>query len=227
VHLGEQTSVHVIRVLRLRLGDPITVFDGSGNDYAGEIVGTARRGVEVRVGAGRPVDMESPLRLVLLQGLCRGPRMDIVVQKATELGVSEIRPVLGERAVVRLAEERTAGRTEHWQRVAVSACEQCGRSRIPPVHAPAPLVEALAALEPGTHGLMLDPRAESGLPTAPLAPGLALLIGPEGGLTEAERELALSHSFAPVRLGPRILRTETAPLSALSILQFVSGDMGR
>lgn len=151
--------------------------------------------------------------------------MDFVVQKAAELGISEIRPVIGERGVVRLAEARSATRTEHWQRVVVSACEQCGRSRVPRVHAPARLGEALAAIEPGTRGLMLDPRAERGLTAAMPGAAIALLIGPEGGLTESERELALHKGFEPVRLGPRTLRTETAPLSALSILQFLQGDM--
>lgn len=225
--LAESATTHVTRVLRLTAGDPITLFDGTGIDYAATIVAPSRNGVTVRVGAGTAVERESPLQLTLLQGVSRGPRMDLVVQKATELGVHTIQPVLTGRSVVRLDAERAAARLQHWQNIVISACEQCGRSVLPEVREPAELAAALASLEPGTVGLMLDPDGDTTLESlAPAARRIALAIGPEGGFTENERTLLGQAGFGRLRLGPRILRTETAPLAALSILQYARGDMG-
>jgi 16S rRNA (uracil1498-N3)-methyltransferase len=225
--LAESATTHVTRVLRLTAGDPITLFDGTGIDYAATIVAPSRNGVTVRVGAGAAVERESPLQLTLLQGVSRGPRMDLVVQKATELGVHTIQPVLTGRSVVRLDAERAAARLQHWQHIVISACEQCGRSVLPEVREPAELTAALASLEPGTVGLMLDPDGDTTLESlAPAVRRIALAIGPEGGFTENERILLGQAGFGRLRLGPRILRTETAPLAALSILQYARGDMG-
>jgi 16S rRNA (uracil1498-N3)-methyltransferase len=226
--LAESATTHVTRVLRLTAGDPITLFDGTGIDYAATIVAPARKGVTVLVGAGQPVDRESPLHLTLLQGVSRGPRMDLVVQKATELGVSVIQPVLTGRSVVRLDADRSAARRQHWQNIVISACEQCGRSVLPEVREPLELAAALAGLGTGTTGLMLDPEGDLDLNgLSPDCQHIALAIGPEGGFTENERLTLTQAGFGRLRLGPRILRTETAPLAALSILQYARGDLGR
>jgi 16S rRNA (uracil1498-N3)-methyltransferase len=225
--LPPAAAAHVARVLRLGAGDPITLFDGSGMDYPATITGADRRQVLVSVAPGVPVDTESPLAITLLQGIGRGPRMDLVLQKATELGVAAIRPLTTARTVVRLDAERAGQRLQHWQRILVSAAEQCGRSTLPVLHGPADLADALAA-EAGTPWrFFLDPAAAPGLPGGiAAARTAAVLIGPEGGLAPDERALVAAHGFTGLRLGPRILRTETAPLAALSILQFLAGDLG-
>ncbi|MCC7258733.1 MAG: 16S rRNA (uracil(1498)-N(3))-methyltransferase [Gammaproteobacteria bacterium] len=225
VTLHGDAAGHVQRVLRLRRGDAVVLFDGSGSDFEGEITALARDAVTVAVGVGREVVSESPLAITLLQGVCRGTRMDTVVQKATELGVAEIRPVLTSRSVVRLDEARGERRQSHWQRVAVAAAEQSGRSRVPAVAEAAPLEAALAAVTSCPTRLLLDPMGAA-LRDMAIAPGaLALLVGPEGGLAPEEVRLAGDCGFRPVRLGPRILRTETAPLAALALLQFLAGDL--
>lgn len=230
VTLRGDAANHVLRVLRLRRGDELVLFDGSGSDYAGEITRIGRDDVTVSVGAGREVRAESPLAITLLQGICRGPRMDTVIQKATELGVSRIEPVLAERSVVRLGDERAGRKQEHWLRVAIAAAEQSGRSRIPEVAEPRKFEDAVPAMverQAAPHArLLLDPGGASIRGLGALAPAVTLLVGPEGGLTEAERRLAADFGFSAVRLGPRILRTETAPLAALAVLQFLAGDLG-
>ncbi|MEO7387638.1 MAG: 16S rRNA (uracil(1498)-N(3))-methyltransferase [Gammaproteobacteria bacterium] len=225
--LPESAAVHVARVLRLAAGDPITLFDGTGTDYDAVLRVVARSGVSADVGTGRRVERESPLAVTLLQGVSRGPRMDAVVQKATELGVCALQPVLAGRSVVRLDAERGDARRAHWQRIVISACEQCGRSIVPAVLPARPLDEALAAVEPGTARLTLDPRGEGTLgELLGTATRVALAIGPEGGFTEDEIRALTTAGFQGLRLGPRILRTETAPLAALAILQFARGDLG-
>ncbi len=226
--LSEAATTHVTRVLRLTAGDPITLFDGTGIDYAATIVAPSRKGVTALVGAGEAVDRESPLQLTLLQGVSRGPRMDLVVQKATELGVSVIQPVLTGRSVVRLDAERSAARLQHWRNIVISACEQSGRSVLPEVREPLELAAALAGLGADTTRLMLDPDGDISLGEMPAeCRHIALAIGPEGGFTENERLIMTQAGLGRLRLGPRILRTETAPLAALSILQYARGDLGR
>jgi 16S rRNA (uracil1498-N3)-methyltransferase len=224
--LGAGAAAHVTRVLRLRAGDAITLFDGTGMDYPATLLAVGRQGARVSVAAGVAVERESPLRIELLQGVSRGAHMDTVIQKATELGVSSIRPVLAERSVVRLDEERSDSRLRHWQRVAISACEQCGRSRVPRVHEAATLAAALAAIPPAAVKLVLDPAGRADL-AGLLQPGVpvALAIGPEGGYTPGEYEVLRAAGWHALSLGPRILRTETAPLAALSVLQFLAGDL--
>lgn len=219
---------HVLRVLRLRRGDGLVVFDGSGSDFEAEITDLGRNDVTVLVGTGREIHSESPLQVTLLQGVCRGPRMDTVIQKATELGVTRIQPVLTERSVVRLDEDRADRKQEHWQRVAIAAAEQSGRGQVPVVAEP----DKLETIIPGTSDLairlLLDPAGESlhgaAIESAIRAARLGLLVGPEGGLTPEESRLARDFGFRAIRLGPRILRTETAPLAALAVLQFMAGD---
>ena len=224
--LPEAAAVHVMRVLRLAAGDPITLFDGTGTDYEAVLKVVARTGVTADVGVGRRVDHESPLDVTLLQGISRGPRMDTVVQKATELGVRTLQPVLADRSVVRLDAERGEARLGHWQRIVISACEQCGRSVLPQVLPTRSLDDALAALEPGTVGLTLDPRGDGALGNLlGTARRVALAIGPEGGFTDDEIRTLTDAGFRGLRLGPRILRTETAPIAALAILQYAQGDL--
>ncbi len=225
--LPESAAAHVLKVLRLAAGDAITLFDGSGCDFDAELGLVSRHQVTAQVGPGRPVHSESPLAITLLQGVSRGPRMDTVVQKATELGVRTVQPVLASRSVVRLDAERGGSRLAHWQRIAISACEQCGRAVLPDILPARPLAEALAALSPGTVGLTLDPGATDSL--RDLVRGreaVALAVGPEGGFTADEIRELTDAGFRGLRLGPRILRTETAPLAALAILQFAAGDLG-
>lgn len=228
VVLTGTSATHVSKVLRLRQGDAITVFDSSGMEYAAHIDAMTRHEVSVTIGAGHAPPTESVLDVCLLQGICRGQRMDMLIQKTTELGIRSIHPIACERSVVRLDVARSKKKVDHWRQIAISACEQSGRVHVPDIAAPAEFEAALASLgdAPG-HRLLLDPTADRGIDTTmnPEA-GIALLIGPEGGLTPAEREVARAAGFQPIRLGPRILRTETAPLAALSILQYLFGDLG-
>lgn len=225
--LPEAGAAHVVRVLRLAAGDPIILFNGTGVDYDAVLKTVAKSGVTAELGQGHAVDHESPLGILLLQGVSRGTRMDIVMQKATELGVQAIQPVLAERTVVRLDDGRAATRLAHWRRIVVSACEQCGRSVVPEVHPPVSMEAALAGLAPDALRLTLDPGADGNVRT--LLAGrrkVVLAVGPEGGFSEAEIRVLGDAGFKGLRLGPRILRTETAPLAALAVLQFAGGDLG-
>jgi 16S rRNA (uracil1498-N3)-methyltransferase len=226
IRLTGEAASHVVKVLRLRVGQTLVVFDGSGRDYDGRITGFDRDGVGILTGAGREIATESPASITLLQAVCRGQRMDAVIQKATELGVTCIRPLLTERSVVRLHDDQMARRREHWRRIAIGACEQCGRSRIPHVAPPLALPDALAQATELQTRLMLDPGGDPASGDLAGTP-IGLLIGPEGGLTEGEYRLAVAAGYRAIRLGPRILRTETAPLAALAVLQFLCGDLGR
>jgi 16S rRNA (uracil1498-N3)-methyltransferase len=223
--LEDEAAAHLGRVLRMRVGEAVVLFDGSGLEHDAEVVAATRRTVELAVGARRSVDRESPLELVLLQGLCRHERMDWVVRKATELGVSAIRPVLAERSVVKLDPARIAGRIEHWRAIAISACEQSGRNMLPDIFPPLPITSALSA-HAGATGVMLDPDAAGGAEMLQPPEGpLCLLVGPEGGLDERERAAARAAGYMGIRLGPRILRTETAAITGVTLLQARFGDL--
>lgn len=230
MELPAAASQHLLAVLRLRIGAPLVVFDGRGGEHPARLIAAGRGSARIEVGEHRPVERESALSVTLLQGLARGERMDLVVQKATELGVARVIPVAAARSVVQLAEARAGKRVAHWQAVAVAACEQCGRNRVPEITAPLPLVEACrsAAADPATLCWVLD--AEDGAPLAahppPRGGRVALLIGPEGGLTDEELEIAALTGFKRMRLGPRVLRTETAGPAALAALQTLAGDFG-
>lgn len=218
---------HVVRVLRLKAGDSLTLFDGRGGEYAGSVASIRRGAVRVQVGAHDPVERESPLAIVLAQGVSRGERMDWVVQKATELGVRSIVPVLTERSVVKLDARQASAKRAHWRAIAVSACEQCGRNRVPTIVPPVDMAEWLAALHDSDTRLLLDAGAQRSLGLAHTATALTLLIGPEGGFSDAERQAARSAGFDARKLGPRVLRTETAAITALSILQSLAGDLAQ
>lgn len=212
-------------MLRLRPGDALALFDGEGGEFDATILRIQTPTVIARVGSHRDVDRESPLQVTLVQGLVGSDRMDWVVQKAVELGVSEIVPVTMARSVIRLDAPRAAKREAHWRSIAISACEQCGRTRIPRVHALCRFEDWIAA--PASSGLrvFLAPAAATSLSAIRPPEGpIALLVGPEGGLTQEEADAALDAGFRAVRLGPRILRTETAPLAALSAMNALWGD---
>ena len=226
LELEGEAAAHLGRVLRVRPGEPVVLFDGSGPEFAAEVVAATRRSVGLAIGERSEISRESALELVLLQGVCRNERMDWVVRKATELGVSAIRPVLATRSVVKLDDQRAASRLEHWQAIVTSACEQCGRNRLPALLEPLPVAAALAS-HARAMGVLLAPEAAGGPETLPEPDGpLALLVGPEGGLDPHERAAARAAGYAGIRLGPRILRTETASLTGLALLQARFGDLG-
>jgi 16S rRNA (uracil1498-N3)-methyltransferase len=229
VTLAGSAASHVSRVLRLRAGDALTLFNGRGGEYAGSIDRSDAGEVTVAVGEQRALERESPLALTLAQGVSRGDRMDLVVQKATELGVSCIAPLLTERSVVRLDPQQAARKVAHWRGIAIAACEQSGRNRVPEVATPLALREFTGiARAVGAAGarLLLCPGAALRLDdVAPPVTEVTVLIGPEGGLTDSEEELARTAGFTPVRLGPRVLRTETAAIAALALLQRNFGDL--
>jgi 16S rRNA (uracil1498-N3)-methyltransferase len=226
VFLPEAAAYHVARVLRLRAGAPLVLFDGSGNDFRGEIVAVDGDRVRVRVGERSAGLRESPLAITLVQAVSRGERMDWTLQKATELGVRRIQPVLSARSVVRLDERQAGKKLRHWQAIVAGACEQCGRSVLPEVRAPQELHRYLADAPREGQRLVLSPTGPASLAgLSSAAARVELLIGPEGGLDDAEFEAAARAGFAPVRLGPRVLRTETAGIVALAVLQALWGDL--
>ncbi|WP_263143181.1 16S rRNA (uracil(1498)-N(3))-methyltransferase [Pseudomonas sp. RIT-PI-AD] len=220
--LPDAQAHYLGRVLRLAAGAAVQLFDDSGAEYRGEVVEVGKKRVCVELRERLDGQPESPLRVHLGQGLSRGERMDWAIQKATELGVAEITPIVSERCEVRLKDERADKRLAHWRQIAISACEQCGRSRLPIIHPPLVLADWLAAVEAELK-LVLHPFADS-LLGHPRPGTLALLIGPEGGLADAEVDQARASGFHGLRLGPRVLRTETAPVVALSVVQHLWGD---
>ena len=235
---------HIARVLRLRSGDSLTVFDGSGGEFGARIEEFRKEAVVVTVEEHRPLDRESPLPLTLVQGISRGERMDWIIQKATELGASRIVPVFTKRSVVRLDEKQAERKLQHWRAITVAACEQCGRNRIPDLAAPVDFFDMLAGDSPSRPDSAgrPDPAGHSDSASATrvlLSPtgdlriddlqdvgkGITVLIGPEGGLEDVEQEAAITAGFKAVRLGPRVLRTETAAIAALTIIQRYFGDL--
>ncbi len=223
ITLEPRPAKHAAQVLRLSSGDRLTVFNGDGQDYLAQIEACTRQSVVVQI-----LDLSEPeppprLAITLALGVSRGERMDLALQKAVELGVSAIQPLFSTRTVVRLSGDRLAKRTRHWQAVVIAACEQSGRRRLPELAPAIALLDWLGKEQRG--GILLHHAAERSLPEL-LAPGadLVLLIGPEGGLAPEERDYAQARGFTPVRLGPRVLRTETAPLAAIAAIQTLWGD---
>jgi 16S rRNA (uracil1498-N3)-methyltransferase len=217
---------HITRVLRLRSGEALTVFDGSGGEFGARIEEFRKESVILSVEEHRKVERESPLSLTLAQGISRGERMDWIIQKATELGVSRIVPVSTKRSVVRLDERQAERKLQHWRAIAVAACEQCGRNRIPELAAPVDFFDVLAPDTSGNTRLLLSPAGDLRIDDIKdIGKGITVLIGPEGGLEDVEHEEAIRKGFKPVRLGPRVLRTETAAIAALTIIQRYFGDL--
>lgn len=225
--LSLQAAVHVSKVLRLRAGDALVLFNGDGEDYTSELIAVTPREIRARILSSQAVSTESPLRITLAQALARGEKMDWIVQKATELGVARITPLLTERSAVKLDAARADKRIEHWRAVMVSACEQCGRARVPEIDAPQPLPAWLAALDASLAtrlALLPDgdfaPRALGGINADTL-----LAVGPEGGFGQADVDALRAAGFRGLRLGPRVLRTETAGIAAIAVLQALYGDL--
>jgi 16S rRNA (uracil1498-N3)-methyltransferase len=226
VGLPEQAGLHLTRVLRLDPGAAVTLFDGTGGEYAGTLERDGKNWW-AKVGSHDPIERESPLAITLLQGVARGERMDLIVQKATELGVVRILPILAERSVVKVDAKQRERKREHWQAIAISACEQCGRNRVPEVTEPLALGDIARTLPADAlRCLLAVDGAESLTAAAARTRGspIVLLIGPEGGLADNERIFSLANGFIGCRLGPRVMRTETAGLAALAALQAVAGD---
>lgn len=223
--LPPDAAHHAARVLRLETGNAIVLFNGEGGEYRATITQIGKNGVTAKTGAYHDRESESPLHVSLAQAISTGEKMDFTLQKAVELGVAHIQPLAGARSVVRLSGERAEKRVRHWRQVAVAACEQCGRNRVPAVAPILDLDDWLAGLAAGELRLILSPDAPLGLPELPPPSGpITLLVGPEGGLAPGEILAAQSRGFTPVRLGPRVLRTETAALAALAAMQALWGD---
>jgi 16S rRNA (uracil1498-N3)-methyltransferase len=218
-------AAHARRVLRLGEGDPITLFNGDGLDYPSRVAGFGRGTVEVAIESRGPARAESPLAVTLVQGIARGERMDLVVQKATELGVAAIVPVVTARSVVRLDGDARERKLAHWRGIAVAACEQSGRARIPAIAEPAALAEHLGARGPATRLLLVPDAPVSLVEAARGLTAVQVLIGPEGGLEDEEVAAALAAGYHACRLGPRILRSETAAITAIAVLQTIAGDL--
>ena len=227
IELPQQAGEHVARVLRLERGHPLRLFNGDGHEYSAEIAEVAKRRVTVRVLEAMPTtDRESPLRITLGQGIARGEKMDWILQKATELGVTRIVPLITVRTEVKLDAERSARRVAHWQAVIASACQQCGRNRLPELHEPIRLADWAAALaQDQSLRLVLDPSGDVRARELATIGAATLAVGPEGGLSEQDRATLDQAGFRGLRLGPRILRTETAGLAALAALQAIHGDL--
>jgi 16S rRNA (uracil1498-N3)-methyltransferase len=222
IELPERASRHV-SVLRLKEGDGIVLFNGAGGEHAAALTRLGRGVCQARVGAHEAIERESPLTITLALGISAGDRMDYAVQKATELGVARILPLATERSVVRLSEDRADRRLAHWRGVAIAACEQCGRNTLPVVE-PVLELDQFLVNPPAGVKLLLSPGGNGRLGELRRAEHLTLLIGAEGGLSPGERERALHAGFTAVRFGPRVLRTETAPLAVLAAIQALWGD---
>lgn len=224
VNLEEAVAHYVRHVLRLKPSAPLIVFNGQGGEFSATIQQATRHSVSITVGKWFDLETESPLKINLGLGISRGERMDFALQKAVELGVSQICPIISTRTVVQLKSERKQKKHLHWEKIVQHACEQCGRNLIPQlVHA-----QQLDAWIKDKEGLKLfcDPKTEQNLQQLDRPDeNVILLSGPEGGFTQAEREKAIAAGFTPIRLGPRILRTETAALTAIAAIQILWGDL--
>lgn len=228
VELPAAAAHHASRVLRLRVNDEVHLFDGVGNELHGRICVITGKSVRLDRLLSHVMNRESPLHIVLAQALCSSEKMDWIVQKATELGVSAIQPLHTERSITRLSGERAEKRAEHWRRVTIAACEQCGRNTLPIVYPPQDFAHWLVAMRPSTATkLMLAPTSRESLnrQVKPIH-SVVLLIGPEGGWSAAEIEMSEQANFTPISLGARILRTETAAIAGITALQTLWGDLG-
>jgi len=225
ITLPEGAARHALTVLRLQEGDALNLFNGEGGEYRAILVCANKREARARLIEFCAAERESPVDITLALGISAGERMDYSLQKAAELGVSAIQPLATERSVVKLAGERADKRLQHWQHVVIAACEQCGRNRVPAVAPVQTLFGYLGGIDRGKRLLMLSPHADLPLKDVAPAPAAVVLIGAEGGLAPSEIQAAQASGFEPVRLGPRILRTETAPVAALAVLQALWGDL--
>ncbi|MGL5800591.1 MAG: 16S rRNA (uracil(1498)-N(3))-methyltransferase [Plesiomonas sp.] len=227
VALSDDAANHVGRVLRMRVGDQLALFDGSNQVFSASITENSKKQVQVNITAQQADDRESPLQLHLGQVISRGEKMEFTIQKSVELGVNVITPLISERCGVKLDAERMEKKIQQWQKIAIAACEQCGRNTLPLIR-PLMKLEQWCAEEDGSLKLNLHPRARYSINTLPALPpaGVRLLIGPEGGLSVEEIGMTETYHFTETLLGPRVLRTETAALTAITALQVRFGDLG-
>lgn len=223
VQLDAAASHHVQDVLRARCGDELIIFDGTGGEYRAHITALQKKRVTVHLDAFNEIERESPLIIHLGQGVARGEKMDWILQKATELGVTEITPLWTEFGNVQLSAERVIRKMEHWQKIIISACEQSGRTRIPILHTPVAILNWFSQVQAPVK-LLLHPAKQQQRFTLPATTTVCLAVGSEGGFSQREMEEAQRHQFQSVQLGPRILRTETAGLAAIAMLQQIAGD---
>lgn len=224
--LPDTTFRHAVQVLRLGAGEPLILFNGEGGDYCAQMSNLSKRSASVMIDSFSPLDTESPLHLTLVQAIIKPDKMDFALQKAVELGVNTIQPLITQRSVVRIGKEQVDKKLQHWEGIVVAACEQSGRTRMPDVRTPLTLERWLATPAIGSRLILAPgdfPRINA-LPSALPAP-VALLIGPEGGFTDEEVAISVQAGVMPVSLGPRILRAETASLTALALLQHRYGDL--
>ena len=224
--LDDNAANHVGRVLRMQPGQKLRLFNGDGNDYTATITEAGKKNVTVTIESAEANATESPLTIVLGQTLSKGDRMDYAVQKAVEMGVTTIAPLTTERSDVKLKGDREEKRLRHWQQVAISAAEQCGRAKVPNILPVMTVAEWLQYSQTFDLRLVLHHRTEQSLNTLEKPASVALMIGPEGGLSADEIALAEQNGFLPVALGPRVLRTETAPVAAMALCQWLWGDIG-
>lgn len=225
VALHSDASNHLANVLRLKPGHPIVLFNGDNNEYSAQLIDVSKRQVIALVEAKLAISSESPLSIHLGQGISRGDKMEFVIQKAVELGVTEITPILSERCGVKLNQQRWQKKHQQWLKIASGACEQCGRNSLPVINQPTPLTDWISQSTQQLR-ITLHPKAESSFKHIKVpAHGVKLLIGPEGGLTETEVYATEQSGFQSVKLGPRVLRTETAALASITALQAIFGDL--
>jgi 16S rRNA (uracil1498-N3)-methyltransferase len=225
VVLPDAVAHHALRVLRLAVGDALTLFTGEGGEFAATLTRADKRQAWARLDRFDPVEREAPLAVTLVQGVAANDAMDYAIRKAVELGAAAVQPVVTARGARFPADARGAKRLAHWRQITVAACEQCGRNRVPPVREVVALAQWLAARPSGRRGLMLAPEASVALAAWPVPTGpFDLLVGPEGGVTDAEIAGAVRAGLTPVRLGPRVLRTETACTASLAAIHALWGD---
>jgi 16S rRNA (uracil1498-N3)-methyltransferase len=222
--LEQSASHHLSQVLRLKREDSVKLFNGNGNEFSGKITQLTKRSVAIELGALLRTEPEAPIDVHLLIGISRAERMDYALQKSVELGVAEIQPIFTQRCMVKLTGKRIDQRMAHWNKIVINACEQSGRCRLPKLQQPCWLRESLGNI-PSCSALILHPFSDKSLMNIDPPDGaVSILVGPEGGLTEEESTLAKQSGCTPVRLGPRVLRTETAPLAAIAAIQMLWGD---
>lgn len=225
--LPDEVFRHAVQVLRLQVGESLLLFNGQGGEYLAELIEIGKRSASVRLQSFNPIHKESPLALTLVQAILKPDKMDFALQKAVELGISQFQPLITQRSVARTDKEKIEKKLQHWQAVAIGACEQCGRTQLPIILPPQTLSHYLANLVTTTSYLILAPNSDKNLSQIDASSQkLAVLIGPEGGFTDEEVEQCLTAGMQGVSLGQRILRAETASTSVLAILQLLHGDLG-
>ena len=229
IYLDDSSAHHAIQVMRVKTNDRFIVFNGDGFDYLAEVIEIEKRKLKLHVLSRSINATESPVKVTLVQSLSSNEKMDWIIQKATELGVNHILPIYSTRSIIKLDTARAEKKLMHWQQVAVSACEQSGRAKIPEIHQPISFIKALqlSMLNKNTLKIILATNGSASFESLPTLnhQDIVLLIGPEGGFSEEEITLARNHLYIALKLGPRVLRTETAPLSILSIIQYRYGDL--